>query len=150
MPYKNESYRSARLDEIRDLKPEIFKMYLEGIDERAIDIYEHEKSQIGYSSREDRISRYNTIGNTLSINLRNADTLTLKLMELAYLFPSDAQWERFAFGDLSRGEEPLSDQKIADAYNTTVNNVVMKKMLDKAISEFRKDKGIAYSKKMDN
>ena len=158
MPYQSESYRNARLNEIRDLKPEIFKFYLEDIDEETIRTYEHAKTQIGYSSREDRISRYNKVGGTLSVNLRNADTFTLKLMELAILFPSDAQWERFAVGDPSRGEGPLSDQKIADVFNTTVNNVVMKKMLDEAISKFRtaqreeseaSEKGRQYCKNMD-
>ena len=150
MPYKNEERVNARAKEIQNLRPEIFKLYLEGLDEQAIMTYEDAKSQIGYSSREDRIFRHNSIHNKLSINQNNFDTFTLKLIELANLFPSDKQWERFAVGDASRGEEPLSDEKLAFAYNTTVNNVVMKKMLDEAIRSYKIEKGITYSKKMDN
>lgn len=150
MPYKNELNGNARINEIKNLKPNVFREYLKGIDEQEIQVYEGEKTQIGYSSVEDRICRDNAIHNTLNIRQRTADTFTLKLVELALLFPSDEQWKRFSVGDSSRGEGPLNDETLAYVFDTTVDNVIMKKMLDKAVKDFKAEKGIAYSKKMDN
>ena len=145
---------NTEVQRIRNMDPIDFLSDLASIDEKDLEVYQGMKSlrSHGYSSYRDYTCRETTISTFLSAKMTGCESFSdfqLKLMEIAILFPSDRQWAEFAIGDASKNEGPLSNEKLAYAFDTSVDNVIMKKALEKAITENFVYDGKAYLKKMD-
>lgn len=118
----------GRVQSILNMKPEIFKIYLEEL--TLDDIIAFKENQEIYGVKGNLSSNFtlrsNNIYNLLN-NRKYSDTtdFDLKLAELAVTFSNDEFFESLAYYD-----DALSDERIASVYNTPVENVKMKKMYD--------------------
>ena len=148
------NHGNDRVNEIRNMKPSLFNVLLEDITYDDIVFYEQERNIAagrpvvtgvvrGYSY-SDYTCRESTIKNGIANNIRTHSTLRLKLFELAHTFPSREQWERFAVGDKSLGENPRTDEQLAGDFDTTVYNVIEFRTIEGLLKKLREEKGQDY------
>ena len=53
------------------------------------------------------------------------------------VFANNTYFKRLSYGELGKDELPLDNERIAAAFNTSVENVEMQQMLDAKIKEVR-------------